>query len=347
MSRIQCIGIVSLSSGMLGEDFAKAQMELGLRRLSEYGVRVKFMPNALKGISYLNEHPEARAADLISAFRDPEVDLILTAIGGDDTYRLLPYLFGNGELQAALTNKLFMGFSDTTVNHLMLHKLGLPSLYGQAFLTEVCELGKEMLPYSRKCFEELLETGRIAEVTPSELWYEERTSYGPEQMGVAPVSHPNRGFELLQGPPIFSGKILGGCIDTLFDLFDPGRYADSPSVCAAYGLFPPAEDWRGRILLLESSEERPSPERYRAALNHLKDAGVLDAVSGILVGKPQNEVYDAEYRALLVEAVADPNKPILCNLPIGHALPRCILPFGIPCTVDAEKQKISFCWDTK
>ena len=80
-----------------------------------------------------------------------------------------------------------------------------------------------MLPYSRKCFEELLETGRIAEVTPSELWYEERTSYGPEQMGVAPVSHPNRGFELLQGPPIFSGKILGGCIDTLFDLFDPGR----------------------------------------------------------------------------------------------------------------------------
>ena len=340
MRKINCIGVVSLSSGMLGEAFAKAQLELGLRRMEAYGLKVKFMTNALRGIAYLNEHPEARAADLIEAFQDPEVDLIMTAIGGDDTYRLLPYLFGHEELKNAVTEKPFLGFSDTTVNHLMLHKLGLSSFYGQAFLTEICELGPEMLPYSRQCFEELIETGRIAEVRPSPLWYEEHPSFGPEQMGIAPVAHENGGFELLQGPAVFHGKILGGCICTLFDLFDGGRYPDSPAMAAQYGLFPPAEDWQGRILLLETSEERPTPEKYRAALLHLKNAGVLAAVSGILVGKPQNEVYNAEYREILREVVDDPAKPIVCNLSIGHALPRCILPFGVDAEVDAEKQRI-------
>ena len=29
-----------------------------------------------------------------------------------------------------------------------------------------------------------------------------------------------------------------------------------PEICAHYGLFPSAEDWHGRILLLETSEEK-------------------------------------------------------------------------------------------
>ena len=344
MRRINTVGIVSLSSGILGESFMKHEVDLGLKRMEELGLKVKFASNALKGADYLRDHPEARAADFMEAFRDPEIDLIMTAIGGDDTYRLLPYLFKNGELAAAVrgNEKPFLGFSDTTVNHLMLHKLGLPSFYGQAFLTELCELGPEIPPYSRQYFEELIETGRISAVRPSTVWYENRGSFGPEQLGVPLVSHPNGGFELLQGPPVFRGKILGGCVDTLFDIFDGGRYADSPSVCAEYGLFPPAEDWRGRILLLETSEEKPAPARYREALLHLKAAGVFAAVSGILVGKPQDECYDKEYRAILTDVVDDPAKPILWNLAVGHAAPRCILPFGVEAEVDAEKQEIRF-----
>ncbi len=344
MRKVRTIGIVSLSSGILGEGFMKHEVDLGLKRLAEFGLSVKFAPNALKGAEYLRDHPEARAADFIQAFRDPDIDLIMTAIGGDDTYRLLPYLFSNGELAAAVrgNEKPFLGFSDTTVNHLMLHKLGLPSFYGQAFLTELCELGPEIPPYSRRYFEELIETGRISAVHPSPVWYENRASFGPEQLGVPLVSHPNGGFELLQGPPVFRGKILGGCIDTLFDIFDGGRYADSPEVCAKYGLFPPAEDWRGRILLLETSEEKPGPEKYREALLHLKAAGVLEAVGGILTGKPQDECHDAEYRAIMREIVDDPAKPIVCNLSVGHAIPRCILPFGVEAEVDTRQQVIRF-----
>lgn len=343
--RIRCISIVSLSHGMLGEPYARHELELGLKRLESYGVKVKFTDHALAGARYLAAHPEARAADWLQAFRDEETDMILTAIGGDDTYRLLPYLFGNDELKDALEQKVFLGFSDTTTNHFMLQKLGLPSFYGQAFLPDVCELGSGMLPYSRRYFEELLATRQIREITPSPVWYESRKAFGPDALGTVPVEHENRGFELLQGPAVFSGTILGGCIDTIFDYFDPTRYPDSPALCKKYGLFPAAEDWEGKILLLESSEEKPAPEKVRAALEHLKHRGVFEAVSGILVGQPQDLAYDQEYRAILKETVANPDLPILCNLPVGHSTPRCIMPFGVQCAVDAKKQKLSFDWD--
>ncbi|MBQ8967965.1 S66 peptidase family protein [Ruminococcus sp.] len=339
---VKNVSIVSLSSGLAGEEFEKFALDIGLKRLKDYGLNVKFMPNALKGIEYLNAHPEKRAEDLVQAFKDPDTDMILCAIGGDDTYRLLPYLFDSDELKNAVSEKIFLGFSDTTINHFMLHKLGLPTFYGQAFLTDICEMSSEMLPYTRKYFEELIRTGTISEITPSDVWYEERTAFDESQVGVPLKEHKCKGFELLQGSPVFSGKILGGCICSMYDMFDSERYPDMPVLCRKYGLFPDREEWKGRILLLESSEEKPSPEKYRRALEYLRDEGVFEAVSGVLLGKPMDETYSEEYKKLLVSVIDRPELPIVYDLNIGHANPRCIMPFGREAVVDAEKQSICF-----
>lgn len=339
---IKTVGVVSLSAGTLGEDFVRHELELGVRRLEHYGLKVRFLPHALKGIDYLKAHPEARAADLLEAFRDPEIDLILCAIGGDDAYRLLPYLFDEGRLEKAACRKPFLGFSDSTVNHFMLHKVGLPTFYGQSFLSDVCEMDKEMLPYTRRYFEELLRTGTIRQVKPSEVWYEGRTDYSPARLGTPLPAHPAEGWKLLQGPPVFSGKILGGCLDTIHDFFDGERYADMPALCQKYGLFPGAADWQGRILLLETSEEQMSPEKFSRALGFLKQAGVFKAVSGILFGRPMDNVHREEYHRRLAAAVDDPSLPILADVSVGHALPRCILPFGVNARVDAQAQTITF-----
>ena len=342
---IRNIAVVSLSRGIIGEPFIQFQVEIGLRRLKELGLNVKFMPHALKGLEYVKAHPEKRAEDLLQAFRDPEIDMILCAIGGDDTYRLLPYLFDHNELADAVTNKIFLGFSDTTINHLMLHKVGLRSFYGQSFLADVCELGPQMHPYTRKYFEELISSGSIREIRPSNVWYEQRESFTPEQAGKQLPAHPDHGFELLQGPSVFSGKILGGCIDSLYDLFNGDRYADMPLLCKKYHLFPDPEDWKGRILLLESSEEKPSPAKYRRALEYLKGAGVFRAVSGVLIGKPMDDTYAEEYRELLVNVIDRPDLPLVFNINAGHAMPRCIIPFGVDAVVDAENQIIRFSED--
>ena len=339
---IKNVTIVSLSSGIIGEPFVQFETEIGLKRLKEYGLNVKFMPHVKMGLDYIKAHPEKRAEDLLAAFRDPETDMILCAIGGDDTYRLLPYLFEHNELAEAVTDKVFLGFSDTTINHLMLHKAGLRTFYGQAFLPDICEIGPEMHPYTRKYFEELIRTGTIREITPSDVWYEERLAFTPDQVGTTTPVHPNQGFELLQGSPVFSGKILGGCIDSLYDFFNGERYEDMPVLCEKYRLFPEKEDWKGRIILLETSEEKPTPEKYRESLEYLKARGVFDAVNGVLAGKPMDETYAAEYKELLKEVIAKPELPIVFNINIGHAMPRCIMPFGVEATVDTGKQVIRF-----
>ena len=339
---IKSIAIVSLSSGIIGEENIAFETQIGLRRLEALGLHVQFMPHARMGLEYVRAHPEKRAEDLLMAFKDPKIDMILCASGGDDTYRLLPYLFDHNELARAVTRKIFLGFSDTTINHLMLHKVGLPTFYGQAFLADLCELGPRMHPYTQQYFEELITSGAIRQVTPSRVWYRERARFSPDQVGKALPPLPDRGFELLQGPPVFSGKILGGCIDSLYDVFSGERYADMPEMCRKYHLFSDEADWQGRILLLESSEETPPPEKYRRALEYLKQAGVFRAVSGVLVGKPMNETHADEYKRLLTEVIDHPTLPIVFNVNIGHAMPRCILPFGVEATVDAHQQRIRF-----
>ncbi len=55
---IKTVGIVSLSSGIVGESFIRFESDIGIRRLKEYGLDVKFMPNALMGLDYIKAHPE-------------------------------------------------------------------------------------------------------------------------------------------------------------------------------------------------------------------------------------------------------------------------------------------------
>lgn len=342
---VKKIAIVSLSSGILGEEFAKHEVDIGIRRLAEYGLEINIMPYAQSGIEYVKNHPNKRAEDLLAAFADDSIDMIMTAIGGDDTYRLLPFLFDNDELKKVINKKIFLGFSDTTVNHLMLHKAGLNTFYGQAFLPDVCEFEPNMLPYSSQFFEELIHTGRINEIRPSDVWYEERKDWSPDAIGTIRVKHKNQGFQLLQGNGVFEGKILGGCLDSLYDFFDASRYPDSVALCKKYELFPNLGDWKGKILLLETSEEQPKPELYRDMLVALKKTGVFDVVSGVLCGKPMDELYFEEYKKIIVDVIDNPALPIVANINIGHATPRCIIPFGVNTIVDANEQCIRFVYE--
>lgn len=340
--KVKKIGIVSLSSGILGEDFVAHEVKIGIERLKKYGIEVEFLPNSKKGIEFIKNNPEARAKDLIKAFKDDSIDMILCAIGGDDTYRLLPYLFENNELKMAVKQKIFLGFSDTTMNHLMLNKVGIKTFYGQAFLPDVCELSNEMLHYSKHFFEELINTGKIKEIYPSNVWYNERDDFSEEGIGISMKEHPNRGFELLRGNAKFEGKILGGCLESIFDIFDNSRYEDTVSVCQKYSLFPSLDEWKNKILLLETSEERPKPELFRKMILKLQEYGIFDVISGLIVGKPQNEEYYEEYKQIILDEIKKQDLSIVYNINVGHSTPRCIIPFGVNAKVDIERQIIEF-----
>lgn len=67
-----------------------------------------------------------------------------------------------------------------------------------------------------------------------------------------------------------------------------------------------------------------------------------NAMRGILCGKPMDELYADEYEAILREVVGDPDLPIVTNLNVGHATPRCVIPLGFEAEVDAAAQVIRF-----
>lgn len=340
--RVRKIGIVSLSSGVLGEDFVLHEVKIGIERLKKYGIEVEFLPNSKKGIEFIKNNPKERAEDLIKAFKDDSIDMILCAIGGDDTYRLLPFLFENNELEKAVKQKIFLGFSDTTMNHFMLNKVGIKTFYGQAFLPDVCELSNEMLPYSKNFFEELINTGKIKEIYPSDVWYNEREDFSEKAIGISMEEHHNGGFELLRGDSKFEGKILGGCLDSIFNIFDTPRYEDTVYLCKKYNLFPSLNEWENKILLLETSEEKPKPELFRKMILKLQEYGIFDVISGLIIGKPQNEEYYEEYKQILLDEIKNQDLSIVYNINVGHSTPRCIIPFGVDAKVDVEKQIIEF-----
>jgi muramoyltetrapeptide carboxypeptidase len=121
------IEIVSPASP-LDED----KLEKATQLLEGEGYRVRKAPHVLDRDAYLAGTDEARAADLMSAFKDPEVAAVYCSRGGYGCARLFPYLDLD---RIAESGKMFLGFSDITTLHLALNRRGLVTYHAPMALT--------------------------------------------------------------------------------------------------------------------------------------------------------------------------------------------------------------------
>lgn len=338
------VAIISLSSGVLGEPFASHELELGVKRLKEFGLVPIIMPNSLKGMEYLKNHPEARADDLKTAFADSEIKAIICAIGGNDTYKTFPYLLNDETFISNVKNhpKIFIGFSDTTANHIMFHYLGLDTFYGPALLTDFAEFEKDMLPYTKNAINYLFNPTKEYEIKSSPIWYEDRKDFSVSAVGTLRVSHnESKGYEVLQGSNVVSGKLLGGCIEVLNQLLpDENSSNEEKEILTKFNIFPSLNDWKNKIMFIETSEEKIKPENYRRIIQKFKNLGIFNQINGLLVGKPIDEIYYEEYKQILKEELAEFDFPIIYNLNFGHAYPRMVLPYGAICEINPSKKSI-------
>ena len=337
------VAIISLSRGILGMPFAKHELTLGLKRLKEFGLVPVIMPNSLKEMDYLFDHPEERASDLKQAFLDDEIKGIICAIGGDDTFKTIPYLMEDEEFINAVKNnpKIFTGFSDTTNNHLMFSKLGLETFYGPCFLVDIAELDKEMLPYTKETFNKFFIDENSYEIKSSPVWYSERESFGEEELGVPRKSNKEEhGYEVLNGSGKVTGKLYGGCIESIYDAYTGERYGQEKEVYQKYGILPTIEEWKEKILFLETSEEKMQPTKLEEVLYFFKDKKILESVKGIIVGKPIDEEYYEEYKEVYKKVFKDIDTPVLYNVNFGHSTPRTLIPYGASATIDYDNKKI-------
>lgn len=324
------VAIVSLSNGMLGERKFFHKYELGKKRLEEkFGLEVVTMPNALKGIEYLYEHPEKRAEDLMKAFKDKSVKGIICAIGGEDTIRLLPYI----DFDVIKNNpKIFMGFSDTTANHFMMYKAGLISYYGPCLICDFAEY-VEMYDYTEEAIKNILfEPKENYEIEKCDYWTNEHIDWCEENINKQKKRIKDaKGYEVIQGKGKVTGELLGGCLDA-FPIYNGTE------------IWPSLKKWKDKILFLETSEDKPDPTLVTFYLRNLGAQGILNVAKGIIVGKPQNEKYYEEYKDVYKKILKEFNRedmPVLYNVNFGHSSPIGIIPYGVKCELDVDNRKIT------
>lgn len=333
LKRGDAVAIVSLSSGMAGDEAFRHRYEQGKKRLEEvFGLKTVTMPNALKGSAYLAKHPEARAKDFMDALKDKNIKGIIYNIGGADTIRLLPYI----DFDVIKNNpKVFMGYSDTTVNHFMMYKAGITSYYGPSVMCEFAE-NYEMYDYTKKYVDEVLfKNLENITIVSSPKWTSEFLDWSNQDYDSQKrkMHYEKHGYEVLQGNGIFEGELLGGCID-VFPMF------------IGTEIWPSINEWENKILFLETSEDEVAPDYIEYYLRNLVAQGIIDKINGIIIGKPQNEKYYEEYKEVYKNVIGGeanrPELPILYNVNIGHTAPMCIFPLGQKIKVDLNKKEIIF-----
>ncbi len=322
------IAAVSLSWG--GPGACPHRYEAGKRQLEEaFGVTVVEMPHALRDPEWIRANPRARADDLMAAFADPSVDGIVSTIGGDDSIRILPHL----DLGVIREHpKVFLGFSDTTVTHLACYRAGLVSFYGPAVMAGFAE-NAGIFPYMADSVRRtLFETAPVGRVLPNgDGWTSERLEWSdPANQVRRRRLASSTGWRVLQGAAVRRGRLIGGCLEVL----DWLRGTE---------VWPPLDKWQDAILFLETSEEAPAPRDVARHLRTLAALGVLERLSGILLGRPGGEVgpdHFDEYDNALLQVVAGEqghrDLPIVTRMDFGHTDPTFVLPYGVEAAIDAD-----------
>lgn len=188
--------------------------------------------------------------------------------------------------------KLFTGFSDTTINHLMFYRLGMQSFYGPNFLNDLAELDQEMLPYTKHTFMNYFRNEATTSIKSSPVWYEEREDFSPAAVGTKRIQHvEQKGYEVLRGSGQVTGRLLGGCLDSLYDILSGTRYPDEKDVAEKYHLFPSLDEWQDKILFIETSEEKPAPELYQKMLLALDAEGIFQLFQQSLLANHKQKLF--------------------------------------------------------
>ncbi|MCT1901374.1 S66 peptidase family protein [Oceanobacillus sojae] len=322
------VATVSLSWGGAGEPSLHWRYQQGVKRLETiFGLEVVPMPNSLKGQVYIDEHPEARAEDLMTAFQDPEIKGIISNIGGDDSIRLLPYIDFNIIRQ---NPKVFMGFSDTTIAHLFCLHAGLSSFYGPAIMTDFAE-NVAMDIYTVNAIQSMLfQAEAVGSIPAPEKWTSEFLEWDIVNKNTARKMYPNQGYELLQGNGIAQGRLIGGCIEVL-------EFAKGTKI------WPQQDTWQDSILFFETSEEQTNPELIKRWLRNYAAQGILNQANGIIFAKPYGEVHYEAYKEVILSVLTEnrlTDLPVLYGVSFGHTEPKTPVPYGRLAQIDC--QQVSF-----
>jgi muramoyltetrapeptide carboxypeptidase LdcA involved in peptidoglycan recycling len=303
--------------------------ESGIETLKSWGLKIKEYPTARADADKIYHDPKMRADDINNAFKDLEVKAIITTIGGDDSVRILPYL----DPEAIKNNpKILLGYSDTTTLTTYCNQLGLVTLNGPSIMAGLSQWKSLPKEFQDHVFQFLFDPQESYQYIPFKQYSNGYLDWSKKE-NVGKIKDPvkTEGWKWLQGNSVTKGNLFGGCIEVM-------EFMKSTK-------FWPKEDyWNNKILFLETSEDKPSPEQIKLMLRNYGMQGIYDKISGLLIGRARD--YTEEEKKELYENITKvvskefgkSDLPVIANLDFGHTDPQYILPLGVEAEINCEKK---------
>ncbi|PZS12741.1 MAG: LD-carboxypeptidase [Pseudonocardiales bacterium] len=310
--------------------------ELAMRRLRE---DLELVAVEYPTTRALDASPQARAADVMAAFADPDIHGVLATIGGDDQITVLPYL----DPEVARANpKPFFGYSDNTNLLNWLWNLGIAGYHGGSTMVH---LGRPVSthPVSLESLRSALFVHEDVEIRPVEAFGEDEIGWNdPAASSTEVHMTPAPGWTWHQPGTVLTAPTWGGNLEILHWILAADRWVR------------PVDDYAGCILLLETSEEMPTAQEVSRMLRNAGERGLLGQFPAVLVGRArasnfdqvrppeQRAGYRAEQRAAVLGAFATyhPEAMIVFDVDFGHTDPQWVLPYGGTMTVDGPARRI-------
>ncbi len=130
------------------------------------------------------------------------------------------------------------------------------------------------------------------------------------------------------------GHLMGGLLERI-------------SMLSGTQYFPKIEDFDGSIFFWEQiGGDITDIYQY---LYQLKNMGVLDKISGMLIGKikyikptREQEVVEPTVKEMILDILKDYNFPIMANLDFGHFTVNIPMPIGTRVSFDTTKKELNF-----
>jgi muramoyltetrapeptide carboxypeptidase len=261
--------------------------------------------------------PEQLAADLHRMLRDDRVGAVLGATGGHTSSAVLRHIDWDLVREA---RKPFIGYSDlTTVLWSVLSRARTVAFHGPMLVSEWGEWGGPWAYTVDNLRRALRPDAAPVQLAPPDEWTDESLWWDAED-DRRRTARPGRWRCLLPGRA--EGWLLPGCAATAAHLFG------TPYL-------PPVD---GAILCLEFLEM--GPDQVWAHLVQWEDSGLLDRVSGLVIGRhfrPRAAAAGSEDFDAVIRAVVGHRKlPVLVDVDFGHTEPRLTLPVGAHALLDAD-----------
>lgn len=263
-----------------------------------------------------------RADELNALIRNPDVNCIMSTIGGMNSNSILPYI----DYEAFRKNpKIIIGYSDVTAILLAIYaKTGIYTFYGPALVASFGEF-PSFVDYTYSYFKEILidDTPIPYEFPMPEFWTDEYVNWKEQNKEKARMK--NQWITVYDG--VSSGRLMGGNLNTMQGIWGSEYMPEIKS---------------GDILFIEDSlKDAATIER---SFSLLKLNGIFDKISGIILGK--HELFDdlktgRKPYEILLEVLGERKIPFIADFDCCHAHPMLTLPIGAEIKLDATNKKIS------